>query len=78
MATDERKAWFPRKTAGFGWGFPNCWQGWTVIFAYLLLTVCGLYYFEPAIHPKIAWGVFTGLSVLFIFIVWLKGEKSPK
>jgi hypothetical protein len=49
-----------------------------VIFVYLLLAIVGLYFFDPVVHPKLAWGVFIGISALFFLVVWMKGEKRPK
>ncbi len=28
----EKKYWFPAKRYGWGWGIPNVWQGWLVLF----------------------------------------------
>ena len=70
------KIWFPAKTVGYGWGMPNCWQGWLVLLTYLGLAVVGA--FVILREPKNA-GYYVlymlGLSTVLIFICWLKGEK---
>jgi hypothetical protein len=41
----EKKYWFPAKRYGWGWGIPNVWQGWLVLFVFfcwssLVLSSC--------------------------------------
>ena len=40
MEPNEPKIWFPAKRYGWGWGPPNCWQGWAVIAVWAAL-LCG-------------------------------------
>ena len=66
--------WFPTKRYGWGWGLPTCWQGWTVLGAYLALIPLGFLIFPP--HEQfVEFMVFThAATVALIFICWLKGE----
>jgi len=34
----EKKLWFRRKTYGWGW-VPITWQGWALVFGYVILVV---------------------------------------
>jgi hypothetical protein len=49
MTTLPKNYWFPVKTYGWGWGCPNCWQGWVVILAYVVLLGGGALVIE---HSK--------------------------
>lgn len=72
-ANDEKKIWFPAKKYGYGWGPPNCWQGWVVIAVFFVLMVCGAFLMPK--HP-IVFFVHTLVSVsVLITICYLKGEK---
>jgi hypothetical protein len=74
MKPDENKIWFPAKRYGWGWGPPNCWQGWAVIAAYVALTFAG----TPLLASKhtVLWFAYIViLSLALIVICWLKGEK---
>jgi len=66
--------WFPTKRYGWGWGLPTCWQGWTVLGAYLALIPLGFLIFPP--HERfVEFMVFThAATAALIFICWLKGE----
>ncbi len=37
----EKKTWFPAKKYGWGWSFPNTWQGWVVFVLWLIGILCG-------------------------------------
>jgi hypothetical protein len=69
----KKKIWFPAKRYGWGWGPPNCWQGWLVMAVWFLVLLAGI---PLAIRSRVlfvAYAVF--LSAILIFICWLKGEK---
>jgi hypothetical protein len=72
---DEKKFWFPAKRYGWGWGSPNCWQGWLVILAFIALLVCGSVVLRPDKHPLSFIGYVMILSFIMIIICYLKGEK---
>ncbi len=66
--------WFPAKTYGWGWGPPQCWQGWLVLLSFCGATVVNALVFSPALHPLAFFAGVTLLSALLISICWLKGE----
>lgn len=73
----KNSPWFPKKKYGVGWGLPSTWQGWIVLLTYILLSVIG-----PAIFSTLSFQLplfllyFAILTLLFIFVVWKKGEKN--
>lgn len=71
----QKKYWFPAKKYGWGWTFPDCWQGWAVFGVYGVVVVpigswiahrSGL---EQALLFVFAW------TILLILIVASKGER---
>ena len=72
---DEKKFWFPAKRYGWGWGPPNCWQGWLVILAFIALLVCGAFVLRPDKHPVLFIGYTVSLSIILSVICYFKGEK---
>ncbi len=70
----EQKFWFPAKRYGWGWGIPNCWQGWLVLVAFIVLLAAGSFLFPP--HTKIVpyLAYVAVLSALLLGVCWLKGE----
>lgn len=77
-----KKLWFKRKLYGWGWT-PSTWQGWLVIFVYLVLIFSLAFMSEESISGNPDSGsnflilalpiiVLTGL---LIFIAYKKGEK---
>ena len=73
MKPDETKFWFPAKRYGWGWGLPNCWQGWMVLIAYVLLLTAG----SPllAVNAGLYIAHVIILSIVLIIVCYLKGEK---
>jgi hypothetical protein len=73
MQTDKTKYWFPAKRYGWGWGLPNCWQGWVVYGVWAACLAAG-----AALLVKDHLGIFIGytmvLTAIFIIIVVRKGE----
>jgi hypothetical protein len=69
----EKKVWFPAKRYGWGWGPPNCWQGWVVMLLWLALVFASTF----LLNQHLAWAVVCmgGLVLLLILICYLKGEK---
>lgn len=73
MQPNGKNIWFPAKKYGWGWGMPNCWQGWAVVIIYLALLIGGAF-----VISKDSWlyvGYAATLSILLITICYLKGEK---
>ncbi len=69
--------WFPAKRYGWGWGPPVRWQGWAVLVVYSLLLAVGGLIFLPADDVLAFIGCTAILTVVLVFICWLKGEP-PK
>lgn len=68
------KFWFPAKSYGWGWGIPNCWQGWAVFAAYAVLMVAG----ALVLDQKDMFTAYTiALSLVLVGVCWWKGEP-PK
>jgi len=69
----EKKIWFPAKRYGWGWGPPNCWQGWAVVLLWLVLVSANML----LLNQHLAWAVvgMCGLLLLLILICYWKGEK---
>lgn len=75
ISPDKNKYWFPAKKYGWGWGFPNCWQGIVVFVVWLTCHAAGGILFTKKIltlNLFLAWTIF--LAVLLVIIVSLKGE----
>jgi branched-subunit amino acid transport protein len=71
---DSKQFWFPAKRYGWGWGLPNCWQGWLVFIAYfVLMAICMV-----VLLPQGAKSAFLGytaiLSLVLVGICYAKGE----
>jgi hypothetical protein len=66
------KYWFPVKKYGWGWGPPNCWQGWAVIGVWVAIQVCAAILLVHQIPIYIAFAA--AMTVVLITICWLKGE----
>lgn len=73
MPLPEDKAWFPRKTYGWGWGVPSRWQGWAVLAGYLAAVMATKLF---VFRRETAWGVGTllGLTALLVAVCSWKGE----
>jgi len=70
----EKTYWFSAKTYGWGWGFPNRWQGWVVFLGYFALLLGGASLIDPKTSPAgyIAYAIL--LTVALVAICWWKGE----
>jgi len=75
--SDGRKIWFPAKRYGWGWGPPNCWQGWVFFVSWLAVLVGGAFFFLRPGQPHFAaFFIFEALLIVIMVIVCLlKGEK---
>lgn len=79
MKKHKITVWFPAKTQGVGWGLPNTWQGWTVVLIYFFLSTIGIKITQQvSIGIPLYLGYFTVLTILFVFIVWKKGERKKE
>lgn len=79
MSLPEKSAyWFPAKTYGWGWGFPQRWQGWVVIAVYAAAAAVGsvwlVHRFPGGEHKPYAIAYLGALSLVLLAICWWKGE----
>jgi len=70
----KQNYWFPRKTYGWGWGFPCSWQGWVVMIIYVISLIVLPNVISPSTYTF--YQVVIGLSALLIGICIWKGEPS--
>jgi len=73
MQRADRKIWFPAKRYGWGWGPPNCWQGWVVLAVYTVLIAGGGFFLNR--HPGLFIANVAVLSIALCFVCFLKGEQ---
>jgi len=76
MSLPKNKAWFPLKTYGYGWGFPKKWQGWVILFLYLLTIGIGVIWLSSKHTWLFVLFSFIATVILMAILFW-KGE-SPK
>lgn len=77
MNQDKPAYWFPAKRYGWGWGPPNCWQGWLALFIYVALSVTGIPLLD-ATHHTVPYLIYiSALTIAMVVVCWLKGEQ-PK
>jgi hypothetical protein len=73
-ANHTRNYWFPAKRYGWGWGPPSAWQGWVVLFGYVVLVLGGI----PLVQASSGSGAYLayvlGLTAALIAVCWFKGE----
>jgi hypothetical protein len=67
------KIWFPAKKYGWGWGPPNCWQGWVVIAVWSALFLGGALLILPNNSLFIIYTVILAAAVMTVCL--LRGEK---
>lgn len=73
----ENKLWFKAKKYGYGW-YPATWQGWLVVFVYLIILAILIIVFETNIQ-KFLWPYIISVVILtsiLILISYKKGEKA--
>jgi len=76
MEENKKKIWFPAMQYGVGWGLPVTWQGWTVLLSYILLMIIGSLILTSSSSRVAFFPIYViFLTVLLIFICWIKGEK---
>jgi hypothetical protein len=73
MEPIETKFWFPAKKYGWGWGPPNCWQGWAVMAVWAALLCGGAFVLMPNMGLFVLYAVI--LAAALCLVCFLKGEK---
>jgi len=71
---NKKNYWFPAKRYGWGWGIPNCWQGWVVYLTYFSLLTAGILFRLPSSHEAAFIGMTIVSTLLLVVICWIKGE----
>ena len=77
MCDKKKKYWFPAKRYGWGWGFPSCWQGWVVFFAFIAVVFMIAVIFNPNSHAILFTAAMILSASIFGGICYAKGEP-PK
>jgi len=75
MNDRKKDAWFPAKRYGYGWGFPNRWQGWIAMATWLLLIVGGAVVLRPDRYPLACAAYSLLITALLVLVIVAKGEK---
>ena len=73
----KKSYWFPAKSFGWGWGLPSVWQGWVVLFAFLLGITALPFIVDPSTHLGSFLAVAAVLAAFLLVICYTKGEP-PK
>lgn len=73
MPLPKEKAWFRAKTYGWGWGLPNRWQGWVVMFGFVVALAAGTPLVKERPLSYLAY-IFLLCGALIAICYW-KGEK---
>ncbi len=77
MPLSKNKAWFRRKSFGFGWGLPLRWQGWAVLLVYFGALWLGILSFSKHGTGTII-GYASAITAIFLVILFWKGEAVTK
>lgn len=74
MSKPGNQYWFPVKESGWGWSAPSVWQGWLVVAVYCVLAITSI----SLLRNPIGLAVSGVLTLILIFICWLKGEPPTR
>ena len=69
----QNRYWFPAKRYGWGWGPPNCWQGWVVLLVWLIVIAIAARLLARA-HTLAYLAFLIAMGGLLLVICYLKGE----
>jgi hypothetical protein len=72
MQPENYRYWFRAKKYGWGWGLPNCWQGWMVFAVWLALVITAGILLAKHLALFIACVFVLGIGLFLICL--LKGE----
>jgi len=73
-SANNPRYWFPAKRYGWGWGIPNCWQGWVVFIGYFVLMALAALMYLPQQRTGAFLGATAVLTVALVAVCWVKGE----
>ena len=74
MSQARKQYWFPAKRYGWGWGPPNCWQGWAVMVAHLVVVFWSIFVALRTGNWLVFYAVLAVSTVLLLLICWWRGE----
>ena len=73
MDPETNRYWFPAKKYGWGWGFPQRWEGWVVMGAFLAAVIA-----DGVLFAGRQWVIYFILIAaavgLMVAICWWKGS----
>lgn len=76
MPLGGKAVWFPAKRYGWGWGFPNTWQGGVVVVTWLIGVLAGTLALLRTTWTAVLLIPFLAVMVgLLLVICWIKGER---
>jgi hypothetical protein len=75
----KKKPWFKAKMYGWGW-YPSSWQGWLVLFLFILLNVITFIKIDKNSHSvsDTLIGFVPALFVLCIFLICIAYKTGEK
>ncbi len=74
MSDKQPRYWFPAKRYGWGWGVPNCWQGWAVLALFTLILGVTIAFVDPATEMLLYLLLILANVAWLIGVCWWKGE----
>ena len=74
QSKEKTRYWFPAKEYGWGWGFPTCWQGISVLVGFIVLVVLNSIVFPPPVHFVAFFVCLAVLCAILFVVCFLKGE----
>ena len=77
MPEKPNKYWFPAKRYGWGWGFPQTWEGWVVLAVYGVVLVGTAHFFSP-VHDALIFSAVVVVATLVFLLVCLRKGEPPK
>jgi hypothetical protein len=69
----QKRYWFPAKRYGWGWGPPNCWQGWAVLGCWLAFLFAAMPRFSRG-HSAAGGAFLIAMLGLLLVIFYFKGD----
>jgi len=70
----KKHYWFPAKKYGWGWGFPNSWQGILVFFVFIVSVITLPFIVSPAENLSLFILISLIPATLLMAICYWKGE----
>jgi formate hydrogenlyase subunit 3/multisubunit Na+/H+ antiporter MnhD subunit len=74
FVVEPRRFWFPSKSYGWGWGFPDTWQGRAVLVVFAVVLIVGAIVIDPRYRPGRFIAYTIVLNIGLVIVCWAKGE----